>query len=145
MEEDSTINHPLHYGGDTTYEAIKVIQAWDLDFCLGNAVKYICRAEKKGNTLEDLKKAAWYLARAIESREASPSQKRLLSREKQEYWGIADGDSMIHRWGKKDGYAACGIQLIGLGYVQAVPDGAIMDSERVCLRCQNAMTATAEG
>lgn len=31
-----TINHPQHYGGDTTYEAIKVIEAWGLGFCLGN-------------------------------------------------------------------------------------------------------------
>lgn len=57
-----TINHPPHYGGDTTYEAIKVIEAWELGFCLGNAVKYICRAGKKGDALEDLEKAAWYLA-----------------------------------------------------------------------------------
>lgn len=61
-----TINHPEHYGGDTTYEAIKVIEAWGLGFHLGNAVKYICRAESKGKKLEDLKKAKWYLDREIE-------------------------------------------------------------------------------
>ena len=33
------VNHPAHYGGDTTYEAIKVIEAWSLGFCLGNTVK----------------------------------------------------------------------------------------------------------
>lgn len=60
------VNHPAHYGGDTTYEAIKVIEAWELNFCLGNAVKYICRADKKINRLEDLEKAAWYLNREIE-------------------------------------------------------------------------------
>jgi hypothetical protein len=38
------INHPPHYGGDSTYEAIKVIEAWGLGFSLGNALKYICRA-----------------------------------------------------------------------------------------------------
>jgi hypothetical protein len=59
------VNHPQHYGGDTAYEAIKVIEAWGLDFCLGNAVKYICRAGKKGAELEDLRKAAWYIARRI--------------------------------------------------------------------------------
>ena len=59
------INHPPHYGGDTTYEAIKVIEAWGLGFCLGNAVKYICRADQKGSPLEDLKKARWYLDREI--------------------------------------------------------------------------------
>ena len=43
------VNHPQHYGGkDNPFEAIKVIEAWDLDFCLGNAVKYISRAAKKG-------------------------------------------------------------------------------------------------
>ena len=62
-----TVNHPPHYGGDTTYEAIKVIEAWDLGFSLGNAVKYIARAGKKPETseIEDLKKARWYLDRRI--------------------------------------------------------------------------------
>jgi hypothetical protein len=57
------INHPQHYGGDTVYEAIKVIRAWKLGFCLGNTVKYISRAGKKdpAKELEDLKKARWYL------------------------------------------------------------------------------------
>lgn len=60
------VNHPQHYGGeDNPYEAIKVIEAWGLSFCLGNVVKYISRAGKKGNRLEDLKKAAWYLNREI--------------------------------------------------------------------------------
>lgn len=65
------INHPQHYGGDTTYEVIKVLEAWGLDrnFCLGNVVKYIARAEKKGAELEDLKKALWYLQRAITNAE----------------------------------------------------------------------------
>lgn len=63
-----TVNHPQHYGGDTTYEAIKVIDAWELGFCLGNVVKYISRAGKKeaSKELEDLEKAAWYLNRRIE-------------------------------------------------------------------------------
>jgi len=60
------VNHPDHYGGDTTYEAIKVIEAWDLGFHLGNVVKYISRAGKKTkNTNEDLKKAKWYLERYL--------------------------------------------------------------------------------
>lgn len=66
--EAETVNHPAHYGGDTTYETIKVIEAWGLDFCLGNAVKYISRAGKKDplKTVEDLRKAMWYLNRAIQ-------------------------------------------------------------------------------
>jgi hypothetical protein len=60
------VNHPAHYGGEgNTYEAIKVIEAWDLGFCLGNTVKYIARAGKKDATLQDLKKAKWYLDREI--------------------------------------------------------------------------------
>jgi hypothetical protein len=60
------VNHPQHYGGeDNQYEAIKVIEAWELDFCLGNVVKYISRAGKKGSKMEDLRKAQWYLERKI--------------------------------------------------------------------------------
>jgi hypothetical protein len=57
------VNHPLHYGGkDNPYEAIKVIEAWDLGFNLGNVVKYISRAGKKSdNYLEDLRKAKAYI------------------------------------------------------------------------------------
>jgi len=66
------VNHPQHYGGENnTYEAIKVIEAWDLDFHLGNTVKYISRAGKKevNKELQDLKKALWYLQRKIENLE----------------------------------------------------------------------------
>jgi hypothetical protein len=74
------VNHPDHYGGkDNPYEAIKVIEAWDLDFHLGNTIKYISRAGKKNNRIrsknklavikkkkiEDLEKAQWYLDRKI--------------------------------------------------------------------------------
>ncbi len=60
------IDHPAHYGGaDDPFEAIKVIEAWGLGFHLGNTVKYISRAGKKGDALEDLKKAKWYLDREI--------------------------------------------------------------------------------
>ena len=64
----TNVNHPDHYGGDSTYETIKVIEAWNLDFHLGNAVKYISRAGKKDKTktVEDLEKAIWYLNRKIQ-------------------------------------------------------------------------------
>jgi len=62
------VNHPDHYGGESNpYEAIKVIEAWDLNFHLGNVVKYISRAGKKSkNSIEDLKKAEWYLNRYVQ-------------------------------------------------------------------------------
>lgn len=60
------VNHPAHYGGeDNPHEAIKCIRAHGLGFSLGNALKYIVRAGKKNDRLEDLKKAAWYLAEEI--------------------------------------------------------------------------------
>lgn len=58
------VNHPEHYGGaDNPYEAIKVIEAWGLGFHLGNAVKYVARAGKKGSEATDIDKAIWYLKR----------------------------------------------------------------------------------
>lgn len=65
----SAIDHPPHYSAGGI-EAIDVIEAWELGFCLGNAVKYIARAGRKdpARELEDLEKAAWYLAREIERR-----------------------------------------------------------------------------
>ncbi len=70
--EKEQVNHPQHYGGeDNLYEAIKVIDAWDLGFSLGNTVKYISRAGKKGKDkeLEDLRKALWYLQHHIKTLE----------------------------------------------------------------------------
>lgn len=69
--KSEAVDHPVHYGGaDNPYEVIKVLEAWlspeQMDgFNLGNAVKYIARAGKKGDALEDLRKARWYLDRAI--------------------------------------------------------------------------------
>lgn len=62
-----TINHPPHYGGDTTYEAIKVIEAWGLGFHAGNVAKYMSRAGKKqgADLVDHLEKARWYLDRLI--------------------------------------------------------------------------------
>lgn len=69
------VDHPSHYGGrDDHYEAIKVIDAWGLGFCLGNTVKYIARAGKKDALLQDLKKAQWYLNHEIERLEREGPQ-----------------------------------------------------------------------
>jgi len=67
------INHPNHYGGaDNQYEVIKIIEALNLDFHTGNAIKYLIRAGKKDPTkeLEDLRKAAWYVYRKIKNLES---------------------------------------------------------------------------
>tara|TARA_R100000951_G_scaffold95648_1_gene84753 strand:+ start:564 stop:851 length:288 start_codon:yes stop_codon:yes gene_type:complete len=62
------VDHPDHYGGEENlYEAIKIIEAYDLNFSLGNSIKYILRAGKKNdNVIEDLQKASWYIQRQIE-------------------------------------------------------------------------------
>ena len=62
------VNHPQHYGGDTTYEVIKVLEAWGLenDAFLWNVITYIARQPKESESrLEDLKKAEFYLHRRI--------------------------------------------------------------------------------
>jgi len=67
---DSKITYPKYYGGhDNPYEAIKIIEALDLNFHLGNVFKYIIRAGKKNNNqeIDDLNKALWYLERHIKS------------------------------------------------------------------------------
>ena len=70
------VNHPPHYT-DGGIEVIDFIEAKRLGYHLGNVVKYICRAGKKGtnNGMEDLRKAQWYLKRAIERNEVYPSNK----------------------------------------------------------------------
>ena len=63
----SEVDHPQHYRADTGHEAIDVIEAWGLGFCLGNTVKYISRAGRKDRDkeIQDLEKALWYLQRHI--------------------------------------------------------------------------------
>ena len=67
MAEDQAhdeINAPTHYRGNGM-EAIDVIEAFGLGFRLGNCVKYVLRAGKKGDAVVCLKKARWYLDREI--------------------------------------------------------------------------------
>ena len=68
MEPDP-VNHPEHYkvGG---IETIDFIEAKSLGYNLGNVVKYIARSDHKGNKLQDLQKAAWYLNREISKAQA---------------------------------------------------------------------------
>jgi hypothetical protein len=60
------VNQPPHYtaGG---IETIDFIEAKKLNYNLGNVIKYLTRADHKGNKLEDLRKAQWYLTREINS------------------------------------------------------------------------------
>ena len=66
------VHNPPHYksGG---IEVIDVIEAFDLNFRLANVIKYVLRAGRKGDALQDLEKAAWYLDRQIKRCEAAKS------------------------------------------------------------------------
>ena len=69
----SNVDHPNHYQSESGLEVIDVIKAFTSElsgeeaFCIGNAIKYICRYSKK-NGVEDLEKAKWYINRAISVR-----------------------------------------------------------------------------
>lgn len=62
-DKHDPVTSPAHY--DFEIQPIDAIESWGLDYHLGNAVKYIARAAHKGAELEDLRKAEWYLRRAI--------------------------------------------------------------------------------
>ena len=62
MEFDN-VKKPMHY--NQGIEPIEVIESWDLNFSLGNAIKYILRSPYKGKQIEDLEKARWYIDREI--------------------------------------------------------------------------------
>jgi hypothetical protein len=62
--EREMVNHPDHYQGNKM-EVIDIIEDYSLGFSLGNAIKYILRADKKGNKKQDLEKAIWYLQREL--------------------------------------------------------------------------------
>ena len=64
------VNHPKHYTNDPS--GIECIQITEhMGFNLGNAIKYIWRADLKADAIEDMKKAVWYIQREIAKREAA--------------------------------------------------------------------------
>lgn len=67
--KSDSVNHPSHYTEHPSgVECIDIAEHFN--FNLGNALKYIWRSGKKGNPLEDLEKAAWYIRREIERRKS---------------------------------------------------------------------------
>lgn len=67
--QPDAVNHPAHYTSHPS--GIECIQVTEhMSFNLGNAVKYIWRADLKGAAIEDLRKAVWYVEREIARREA---------------------------------------------------------------------------
>lgn len=66
MADTDLVNHPKHYIGNR-FECIDIIEDFQLNFNLGNALKYIVRAGKKGCKKQDLEKAMWYLSRELKN------------------------------------------------------------------------------
>lgn len=65
-DKEDLVNNPSHYNFGK-YEVLDVIEDWDLGYHLGNAIKYIGRCEHKGNKIQDLEKAIFYIQREIEN------------------------------------------------------------------------------
>ena len=62
------VNHPPHY--NKGIETTKYIKSWDMSYAQGNVIKYVGRFKFKGNPLQDLKKASWYLNKLIKETES---------------------------------------------------------------------------
>lgn len=74
------INHPKHYTAHPSgVECIEIAE--HMSFCLGNAIKYLWRADEKGAAIEDLHKAVWYIRREIDRRVLEASRLNQLINE----------------------------------------------------------------
>jgi len=74
---EDPVNHPKHYTAHPSgVECIQITE--HMGFCLGNAFKYIWRADLKGDAIEDLKKARWYLDREIERRSKNEGKNKTV-------------------------------------------------------------------
>jgi hypothetical protein len=75
MPEADPVNHPKHYTEHPSgVECIQITE--HMNFCLGNAVKYIWRADLKHDAIEDIEKSIWYLQRELQRREACQKKKK---------------------------------------------------------------------
>ncbi len=94
---NDSVNHPAHYAGDGVecIDAIEAIGA-GVDFCRGNAIKYLWRFGRKGDALEDAKKARWYVDRLIQQLEQADAKVNRL-RPRTVCRGCADGCEICGR------------------------------------------------
>ena len=68
IKHTTVINHPHYYNSHPSgIECITVVE--HMNFCIGNAIKYLWRAGLKNSSIDDLKKANWYITREIERQE----------------------------------------------------------------------------
>lgn len=79
MNMSDPVNHPSHYTSHKSgVECIDVTE--HMTFCIGNAIKYIWRHQEKGNPIQDLKKAVWYI------------QREIARLERLEKWGLTNNE-----------------------------------------------------
>lgn len=94
-EKKDSVNHPPHYTSHPSgVECIQVTE--HMSFCLGNAIKYIWRADLKNDATEDLKKAAWYINREIDRRARNTETESLLVSRNTQSEGSAQPQSPPH-------------------------------------------------
>lgn len=143
------VNHPEHYTSSEAkceccgkhIECIDITQ--HMNFCTGNAVKYIWRAEKKGNFAQDIRKAIWYLQKELdrevpETREAeakiAPGVYVQLLRGREDPYSNEDGNYRIsHYIGPFDSYHQSygGKSLRLLGFGGSIRESWFMDHSMV--------------
>lgn len=102
MTNHDPIDRPSHYAEGRAYEPIDVIADWNLNYHLGNTLKYVSRAGRKQNQLEDLKKARWYLSREIETLEAVPFAATYEDILEDAAHEAADGKELLAEYGLAD-------------------------------------------
>lgn len=83
-ENFDVVKNPAHYCKGRIYEPRKVIHDWDLNFNLGSAVKYIARAGRKKDAIEDLKKAIQYIEFELEEMESKNEELSKLKKENED-------------------------------------------------------------
>jgi hypothetical protein len=79
---NSEVNHPIHY--TKGIECADYIESHEMDFFQGNAVKYLTRFKLKGNPIQDLEKAQWYVKRLIDIELTKKNDILLAKRKKYE-------------------------------------------------------------
>ena len=70
--DQASVDHPPHYQAPNGMEAIDIIEGFELGFNIGNAVKYLLRAGRKGDRATDIAKARWYCERELARLEKAP-------------------------------------------------------------------------
>ena len=102
MTQHDPINSPSHYAEGRQYEPIDVIADWELNYHLGNTLKYISRAGRKQNHLEDLKKAQYYLNKEIQKLEAVPFAVTYEDILQDQAHAASEGDELLLEYGLTD-------------------------------------------